>query len=518
MSTRKTAIIIGAGPAGLTAAYELLNKTDIKPVICEMSEYIGGITRTVEYKGNKMDIGGHRFFSKSEKITQWWLDFLPLQGAPAKDDIMLNRTVPLSKEKTAPDPEKTGKVMLFRNRLSRIFFLNKLFEYPLGVRFDTFLKLGAARVFKIGISYLRCCLFPIKKEKNLEDFFINRFGKELYVTFFKQYSQKVWGTSCKNISPGWGYQRVRGVSILKAITTALRSLIFRNTGLFHDNEIETSLIKQFMYPKLGSGQLWEEAARAIKRKGGNIHLCHGVIGLKTDGNKIVEVRIKNELNGSIAIERPDYVFSTMPVKDLIRCLAEYAPNNVRELSEKLSYRDFITVGVLLKKMKIKNENGINTINGIIPDNWVYIQEGNVKMGRIQVYNNWSPYMVRDINTVLLGVEYFCSETDDFYKKSDAEIARYGIKELVKVGFIKEGDVLDSIVARQTKAYPIYDEFYEYFNVIRNFTDTFDNLFLIGRNGMHRYNNMDHSMLTAMTAVDNIINGVKSKDNIWAISV
>lgn len=513
---QRIAIIIGAGPAGLTAAYELLNKTDIKPVIYEMTEYVGGIARTVEYKGNKIDVGGHRLFSKSDKVNQWWIDFLPLQGAPSKDEIILGKKAILPRKAGAPDPEKIDKVMLIRNRVSRILFLRKFFDYPLSMHFNTFIKLGIIRTFKIGVSYFRYYIFPIKKENSLEDFFINRFGKELYVTFFKKYTQKVWGTSCRNIPPEWGYQRIKGISIFKILTTALKKILFRNNNL-SDNEIESSLIEQFMYPKLGIGQLWNEVAEAIKRKGGDIYLKHKVIGVSTKNDMITELKVRNESSGNIEVKHADFIFSTMPVKDLIQCFNEQVPREVKQLACALPYRDFITIGLLLKKMKIKNSTKIKTINNIIPDNWIYVQERDVKLCRIQIYNNWSPYMVRDINTVWMGLEYFCSEEDSLWKKSDAEIIKYGIKESVKLGLIEETDLLDTTIIRSLKTYPAYDGVYRNFHIIRNFTDKLENLFMIGRNGMHRYNNMDHSMLTAMTAVENIINNVKSKDNIWAIN-
>jgi protoporphyrinogen oxidase len=272
-----------------------------------------------------------------------------------------------------------------------------------------------------------------------------------------------------------------------------------------------------MYPKLGIGQLWREVSDAIKTKGGEIHLQHKVIVMTVKNNKIVGLKVRNELNGSIETKQADFVISTMSVKDLIQSLDNEVPQEIKKLANALPYRDFITVGLLLKKMKIKNKTKIKTINNIIPDNWIYIQERDVRLGRVQIYNNWSPYMVKDINTIWMGLEYFCSEGDFLWKKSDTEIIKYGIKESVKLGLIEECDILDSTVIRSLKTYPAYDGVYQKFSIIRNFTDTFENLFMIGRNGMHRYNNMDHSMLTAMTAVENIINNVKSKDNIWAIN-
>ena len=272
------AVIIGAGPAGLTAAFELLAQTDIVPIIFEMSGDIGGISKTVNYKGNRIDIGGHRFFSKSDRVMQWWLDRMPVQGFPARDDLDLGRELPLSKEPGAPDPEKDDLVFLVRNRLSRIFFLRKFFNYPVALNLNTVANLGALRMAKIGLSYLKACLFPIKQEKNLEDFFINRFGKELYATFFKDYTEKVWGVACTQIKPEWGAQRIKGLSVTTALVHAVKKLAGLDASLAQ-KETETSLIGQFLYPKLGPGQLWEEVARLIVQRGGENQLNFEVTGM-----------------------------------------------------------------------------------------------------------------------------------------------------------------------------------------------------------------------------------------------
>jgi protoporphyrinogen oxidase len=515
---REIAIIIGAGPAGLTAAYELLNKTDIKPIIYEFSGDIGGISKTINYKGNRIDIGGHRFFSKSDRIMKWWQNILPLQGAPSKDDIILKRNVSISKEENAPDPEKTDRVMLARSRLSRIFFLRKFFDYPVSLSFKTFLNLGLLRVIKIIISYIKIRLFPIKEEKSLEDFLINRFGKELYLTFFYDYTKKVWGVPCNKIKPEWGAQRIKGLSVNKAIIHAIKKILFKDTSI-GQKDTETSLIERFLYPKFGPGQMWEEVARIIKEKGGEIYLKHRVIGLKHDNNKITEAKVKDEITGNIKTQEGNYFFSTMPVKDLIESLGKDVPQEVRQVAQGLLYRDFITAGLLLKKLKIKNDTDIKTINNIIPDNWIYVQERDVKLARLQIFNNWSPYMVKEQSTVWMGLEYMCNEGDELWNKSDDDFATFAIDELSKIGIIDKKDVLDSTVIRMQKTYPAYFGSYDQFHVIRNFTDIFKNLFLIGRNGMHRYNNMDHSMLSAITAVENIINNnIKTKKNIWNINI
>lgn len=515
---QKKAVIFGAGPAGLTAAYELIHRTSIQPIIYEMSSEIGGIAKTVNYKGNRIDVGGHRFFSKSERVMRWWQDIFSLQGAPSKDDIKLNRQIPLSKEADAPDPEKTDKVMLIRNRVSRIFFLRRFFDYPLSLGLRTSLNLGVARFFKITLSYLKIRLFPIREEKTMEDFFINRFGKELYLTFFKDYTEKVWGIPCREIKADWGNQRVKGLSATRAIAYAARKALFLNGSSLAQKDTETSLIERFMYPKYGPGQFWEEVARIIKERGGQIYLNHRVTGVRYQQGRVVEVEVKDELRDKIIIAKGDYFFSTVPVKELIQAFGADIPKRVQQVAEGLIYRDFITVGLLLKRLKIKNRTRIKTINDIIPDNWIYIQEKDIRLGRIQIFNNWSPYLVKDENTIWIGLEYFCNRGDDLWSKSEQDIASLAIEELIKIGFIKAEDVLDSLVIRMPKSYPAYCGRYEQFHIIRDFTDGFENLFLIGRNSMHRYNNSDHSMLTAMIAVDNITNNIKSKDNIWEVNI
>jgi len=512
----RRAIIIGAGPAGLTAAYELLKRTDIKPIVYEMTHEIGGISRTINYKGNRIDIGGHRFFSKSDRVMEWWKNILPLQGAPAVDDIMLDRQVPLSADSDAPDPEKEDKVMLVRNRLSRIFFMRKLFDYPVSLNPGTFKNLGPTNLIKIGISYVQASLSPIKEEKSLEDFLINRFGKELYSIFFKDYTEKVWGVPCDQIDPSWGAQRIKGLSVTQALLHAVRRLFSRNPSLEQKN-IETSLIEQFAYPKYGPGQMWEEVADIITGKGGELHLGQKVCGLDHEEGKITKVDVLDvDQNRKTSVEG-DYFFSTMPVKELIQSMKNSIPDRVQSVATGLIYRDFITVGLLLTRLKLKNESSTKTLNDIVPDNWIYIQEKDVKLGRLQVFNNWSPYMVKNRDRVWIGLEYFCSEGDELWSKPDKEFIQYAIDELVQIDIIEKEDVIDSTIIRSPKTYPAYFGSYDQFPILREFTDRFENLFLIGRNGMHRYNNQDHSMLTAMVAVDNIVAGETSKQNIWEVN-
>jgi protoporphyrinogen oxidase len=512
----KTAIIIGAGPAGLTAAYELVHRTNVKPIIFEQTSDIGGISKTINYKNNRIDIGGHRFFSKSDKVMQWWENIMPIQGKPAKDDIILDRKIAVSNKENAPDPEKNNNVLLIRNRLSRILFLKKFFNYPVTLSLQTIKNLGFKRVLKIFFSYIKIRIKPIKNEKSLEDFFTNRFGRELYLTFFKSYTEKVWGVPCDELKPEWGAQRVKGLSISKAIAHAIKSIFSSKKSIEQEN-IEISLIEQYLYPKFGPGQLWEIVAEDIKKNGGEIYMNHKVKNLMLNNGKIAKVKIENLINNNIFNVKADYFFSTMPVKELITNLQPKVPDDIYSTANGLVYRDFITVGLLLKKLKIKNLTKIKTINNIVPDNWIYVQEKEVKLGRIQIFNNWSPYMVADLNNVWIGLEYFCNENDELWSMQEKEFIDFAIEELTEINVINKEDVLDSTQIKIPKTYPAYFGTYEDFNKIKEFANNVENLFLIGRNGMHRYNNQDHSMLSAITAVDNIMNGIVTKDNIWDVN-
>ncbi|HVW60951.1 MAG TPA: NAD(P)/FAD-dependent oxidoreductase [Puia sp.] len=519
----KTAIIIGAGPAGLTAAYELLERTDITPIILEKSGDIGGISKTVNYKGNRIDIGGHRFFSKSDRVMRWWLKILPLHDTdnPELELKYRGRSKKMTADMMSPGQHVDGpdKVMLVRKRLSRIFFLRKFFHYPIQLSFDTLSKLGFLRTAAILISYFHSRLFPRRPEKNLEDFMINRFGSKLYHLFFKDYTEKIWGVPCTQISPEWGAQRIKGISIGKAIAQAVRSIKIKQSRSALDisqKNKETSLIEQFLYPKFGPGQLWEEVARLIQEMGGRILLNQQVTSIHKEGYTIKAVG-STDSSHTAGLWEGDYFFSTMPVQELIGAMNEPVPENVQEISNGLQYRDFITVGVLLRKLSGAGSSSGEGKCSLLPDTWIYIQEKDVKVGRLQIFNNWSPFMVKDPDTVWVGMEYFCNKTDALWRLSDRAIQSMAIKELDKIGLALVEDVLDCTVLRMEKTYPAYFGTYDRFQEIRDFTDRFTNLFLIGRNGMHKYNNSDHSMLTAMVAVDNICAGVMTKDNIWAIN-
>ena len=523
--SRKKAIIIGAGPAGLTAAYELLTRSDVQPIVLEKSAYMGGISRTVNYKGNRIDIGGHRFFSKSNRVMQWWLQHMPMERLPLNSNGLKityqNQTRDLAAREDGPDPDSCDQVMLVRRRKSRIYFLRKFFDYPISLSQDTLRNLGVARTLRIGASYARSALFPCRNEHNLEQFFINRFGRELYETFFKSYTEKVWGVPCQEISAEWGAQRVKGLSVTKTITHFLKKRFnSHQPGDVAQKSTETSLIEQFLYPKFGPGQMWETVAQKVKDLGGEIHSGIEVRGLHCAGQRIVSVRAV-DASGQEREFAGDYFFSTMPVKELVRALDAEVPANVREVSDNLQYRDFLTVGLLLKGLKVSDPSSNGSRPGyarkLIEDNWIYIQEPDVLAGRLQIFNNWSPHLVSQPGKVWVGVEYFCYEGDKLWRKPDAEMAEFARQELAKIGIIDGDAVLDSTVIRMPKTYPAYFGAYARFDEVRAYLDGFPNLFLVGRNGMHKYNNQDHSMLTAMEAVDNIIAGRTDKSNLWRVN-
>jgi protoporphyrinogen oxidase len=507
---KRTAIIIGAGPAGLTAAYELLTRSAILPIVLEKSSYMGGISRTVEYKGNRIDIGGHRFFSKSDRVMDWWHQHMPVEESASGNQTIQyqNQQRPLQAAPSVSGDE----TMLLRERRSRIYFLRKFFDYPVQLSAQTMRNLGLVRVIRIGFSYLWNALFPPRRIENLEQFFISRFGGELYRTFFRSYTEKVWGVPCDQISAEWGAQRIKGLSITKTIAHHFRKL-FQSKQDLRQKELETSLIEQFMYPRLGPGQLWEIVARKVQQMGGIIHTGFNVDHIQVEGSQLLSV---SGIDGN-GVERSfagDYFFSTMPIQELVQSLSTPPPAELREISDGLQYRDFVTVGLLVNKLVVRDPKNPNTL---IKDNWIYIQEPEVRAGRLQIFNNWSPYLVRDPNTIWIGVEYFCYQTDDLWTMPEDEMAALARRELAVIGIIDEADVLDSTVLRMPKTYPAYFGTYGRFDELRDYLLRYENLFMIGRNGMHKYNNQDHSMLTAMTAVDNILSGRLDQSNIWAVN-
>ncbi len=509
----KKAIIIGAGPAGLTAAFELLKNSDIKPIVFEKDEIVGGISKTIVYNNNRVDIGGHRYFSKREDIMSWLYGILPLQGSPAKDYKESGKKIELSQIPGAPDPEKTDKVMLIRERVSRILLGDNLVDYPITMNYKTINQIGFTKIFKIILSYVKAHVKPIKKEVNLDDFFINRFGRELYLTFFKEYTEKVWGVSVKKINAKWGYQRIKGLSLLKSLLQSIKDKIINNKNTL---SIETSLIKQFAYPKLGAGQLWEEVEARVLNMGGEVYKRHELIGITIKEGMVENVIVLDKETQQKKTIVGDYFISTMPIDELIERI-EDVPDEVREISNGLIYRDHILASIIVRDLQMKDQTSGAGKNKIIPDDWIYIPSKDLKLSRIQIFNNWSPYLVKDINTVSLGLEFICSEGDDFWRKTDVDIVSQAKSELEKIGLIEGNNIVEYKVIRTRKAYPCYFGTYEKFNKIIDYMNGFENLFLIGRNGMYRYNNLDHAMLTAMAAVENIVNGIKTKENIWKVN-
>lgn len=506
---KEKVIIIGAGPAGLTAGYELLKKSKKYDVtLLEETKEIGGISRTVKYHGNRMDIGGHRFFSKDQNVLDFWNEIMPIQGKPSYDDKKLKREKNL--QEGGPDPEKEDRVMLVRNRVSRIYYLKKFFDYPISMKKETFQNMGFKRTMVSGFSYLKSMVIK-KKEDSLENFYINRFGKKLYSMFFEGYTEKLWGRHPREISADWGSQRVKGLSI-----TAVMKDMFKKVFHIKGKKVETSLIEEFIYPKYGPGELWETVASEIEKMGGKVETNHKVVKINVKDQKIVSVVC--DVNGEEKVIKGDIFISSMPLKDLVRDMDTKVPTKIQKIAEGLPYRDFVTVGLLVKKLNLKNETNIKTLGNIVPDCWIYVQEPDVKLGRIQIFNNWSPYMVKNPDkTVWIGLEYFCNENDEFWNMSDKKCVEFATNELISMGIIKEKDVLDSHREKVKKAYPAYFDTYEHIDELIKYLNKFDNLYCVGRNGQHRYNNMDHSMVTAFETVNNIIEGKKKKDNIWNVN-
>ena len=506
----KKALIIGAGPAGLTAAYELLTKDkNTEVVVFEESDKMGGISRTVDYKGNRMDMGGHRFFSKVPEVNEWWEKMLPQQGAPTYDDIVLKR--PMKMHEGGPDPEQTDRVMLRRNRVSRIFFERRFYDYPISLKPETFKNMGLGTTMVAGFSYIRACIFK-RKENSLEDFYINRFGKKLYSMFFEHYTENLWGRHPSQIDPSWGAQRVKGVSIMAVLKNAIGKQFHRN-----NRKVETSLIEEFSYPKLGPGELWDVTAEEVKKLGGTILTGARVTGIhKNAQNHITGVTYQQ--NGQEQTMEGDLVISSMPIKDLIAGMND-VPADPARIAAGLPYRDYMTVGVLIPHLNLENKTDIRTIGNIVPDNWVYVHDRSVQMGRFQVYNNWSPYLVKDLeHTIWMGLEYFCNEGDHMWSMTDDEFAKMAIGEMVTLKLIdSSADVLDYHVERVKKAYPAYFDTYEEMDSLVDYLNSIDNLYCVGRNGQHRYNNIDHSMCTSFEAVKDIISGTRDRSNIWSVN-
>ncbi|MEG0638845.1 MAG: NAD(P)/FAD-dependent oxidoreductase [Clostridia bacterium] len=506
----KHVLMIGAGPAGLTAAYELV-KRGYRVTVLEKSNQIGGISKTVCYGGNRMDIGGHRFFSKDAEVMRWWEEIMPLQGAPSFDDKVLGRDMPLVKG--GPDPEKEDRVMLTRNRVSRIYYGHHFFDYPISLKWETLKTMGFVTTMQVGFSYLKT-VFHKLPNTSLENFYINSFGKKLYSMFFEGYTEKLWGRHPREIAADWGKQRTKELSIM-GILKDMFSKIFMSKEK-RAKSVQTSLIEEFRYPKYGPGQLWETVAKEICARGGEIKMGCDVLGLETEAGAVKAVRF-SDAQGEHTLEA-DAFFSSMPIHDLVEGMND-VPKDVALVAKGLPYRDFVTVGLLLNRLNLQNATKLKTLGNIVPDCWIYVQDTNVKLGRIQIFNNWSPYLVEDPeHTVWVGLEYFCNEGDAFWSMSEEDCVRQAVSELVTMGVInKDEPVLDSHRERVQKAYPAYFDTYDEIGKVVQYLDSFGNLYCIGRNGQHRYNNMDHSMATAFEAVRNLDTGKQTKENIWNVN-
>ena len=498
-------VIIGGGPAGLTAALELQRAGVRDVTVIEADHQVGGISRTVQHHGNRIDIGGHRFFSKSDWVMDWWRNLLPVAEPDSRDAARELRY----QGSTGPLPSATASegdedVMLVRSRLSRIYYNKRFFDYPLKLNLDSMLKLGPWKVFTFGLSYVWAHLNPVRPEKSLEDFMINRFGRRLYRQFFKEYTEKVWGVPCGQISATWGAQRIKSLSITKALAHALRKALGGG-----GKAEQTSLIESFLYPKYGPGQMWETAARRFVEQGGTLLMRCRVDGVEIADGRARAVSYRDAAGQSHTLPCSQ-LLSTMPIQELVQASADAWPEAVREIAANLSYRDFITVGLLYPREAIPRQ---------LDDNWIYIQEPGVNVGRVQVFNNWSPHLVADPSTLWMGLEFFCREGDALWEMDDEALKALGHREMVQLGLVAADSARDAVVLRVPKAYPGYfGEAYTRFDELREALDAVPNLFLIGRNGMHRYNNQDHSMLTAREAARQIATGQVDKAAIWAINV
>ena len=463
MNQKKKIAIIGAGPAGLTAAYLLCKSGHSVTVFEKDKKYVGGISRTETYKGFHFDIGGHRFFSKSQEVEDFWTEIL-------------------------------GDEMLERPRSSRIYYNNHFFSYPL-MAMEALTKLGVFESVRCVVSYLHAKVFPVKNPENFEDWVSNNFGKRLFAIFFKTYTEKVWGIPCHEISADWAAQRIKGLSLSSAIKNAL----FKPKNTDKDKLIKT-LIDTFRYPKFGPGMMWERCAAMVEEMQGTIRMDASVNGLSfaDEGWEII-------LEGGKKEGKFDYVISSAAIRDILPNLYPALPAQVIKAANNLKYRDFLTVVLILKE-----ENAFS-------DNWIYIHDPKVKVGRVQNFKSWSPYMVPDSDKACYGLEYFCFEGDGMWTSSDAELIELGKNELMQIGLCKAENVLDGYVVRQPKAYPVYDKGYkENLDVIRDSLENYKGLYLVGRNGMHKYNNQDHSMMTAMLAAKNIDAG-EEVYNLWQVN-
>jgi protoporphyrinogen oxidase len=450
-------VVMGAGPAGLTAAWELIHHGVPVEVLEADPDKVGGIARTASYKGFRFDIGGHRFFTKAPEVRKLWHEIL--------------------------DPEDWLTVP----RLSRIYYRGKFFAYPLKP-FDALVKLGPIQTAACLLSYLKVKAFPRSPERSFEDWVINRFGVRLYQIFFKTYTEKVWGIPCSEISADWAAQRIKGLSLTKAIKNA-----FARSGKAADGEVIKTLIEEFEYPKLGPGMMWERAVTKIEDLGAGVHMSSPVSALRRSAAGLVEAEVATPGGGSRSFSGSHFI-SSLPIRELVDMFDPPAPPAVIKAAQALSYRDFITVVLVINKQEL------------FPDNWIYIHEPSVRLGRVQNFKNWSPLMVPDPDKSALGLEYFCTEGDELWTMADEDLIALGSREIAQLNLASRDQIEDGTVVRVRKAYPVYDEHYERnVAVVRSFIEAeVPNLQLVGRNGMHKYNNQDHSMMTALLSARNIL--------------
>ncbi|MEM9923666.1 MAG: NAD(P)/FAD-dependent oxidoreductase [Cyanobacteria bacterium P01_D01_bin.50] len=452
-------VVIGGGPAGLTAAYHLV-KHGVKSIVFERSDKVGGISRTETYKGYRFDIGGHRFFTKVGEVEQLWQEVM-------------------------------GDEFIKVPRLSRIYYQNKFFSYPLEP-LNALSNLGLINSSLIMWSYFKAKVQPNPIEENFEEWVSNRFGTRLYKTFFKTYTEKVWGIPCTEIRADWAAQRIKGLSLKKAVINAV----------FGSNDTKT-LIKEFNYPKFGPGEMWERVQQIVDTKGSPVHLNTEVIEFEREGDRIKSVTIRQE--GQIKKVTGENFISSMPISGLVKKLNPAPPEAVIEAASSLKYRDFLIVSLIVNRAEL------------FPDNWIYIHSPEFQVGRIQNFKNWSAAMVPDSSKTCLGMEYFCSEGDKLWEMSNSQLIELASEEIIKLGLgVHRGDVEDGCVIRQYKAYPVYDgEYRQHLQVLQDYLSNFENLQTVGRNGMHRYNNQDHSMLSALLAARNILG---EEHDLWNINV
>lgn len=465
MTDDKKTIIVGGGPAGLTAAWDL-KEAGVPTSVYEKDEIVGGISRTVNYNGYRFDIGGHRFFTKVKRVDDWWW-------------------------------KQLSDEFLVRPRLSRIYYNDKFFDYPLKPM-NALMGLGIFQSIAIMISYAKAQLFPSKPEENLEQWVSNRFGTRLYQIFFKTYTEKVWGIPCTEIAADWAAQRIKNLDLKTAVKNAFFGDSAKSKG-----EVVTTLIEQFHYPRLGPGMMWERVAERLDEAGYPVKMNQNVTTLHHDGSRITSITAE-QADGTAVTEEGAEFLSTMPIRELINALEPKPPQEILDAANNLNYRDFLTVGLVLKA------------EDPFPDNWIYIHSSDVKVGRIQNFKAWSPYMVADPNTSCIGLEYFVQENDELWDSEDDDLIKLGTEETERLGLIKKDDVIDGCVIRMPKAYPVYDKVYQdALSTIRAYLERFPNLQLIGRNGQHRYNNQDHSMMTAMLAAENILG---ASHDVWDVNV